>query len=244
MKIVVLGDSISEGIGSQKMNYIYKLGELSHARIINNARTGTMIDYGVSLIKKVLKETPDYAIIMYGSVDAQIRPNLDKPGSKLKKIIPKRYLGKGMLDERAFYSKKIYRIIPDRIDNIIRKVLKKLVVLISGTTQWKDIETFEKEYTYLIQCLVEKKINCILVSTMYIDDKLFLNSSTEYMKYNTIIKKISKNYGCAYLDLFNLQKANVLKKGWDELYSKDHFHPNKYGYDYIATELFKVLKGK
>lgn len=242
MKCVVLGDSISEGIGKKKINYVNDLQKETNYEFINLAKTGTTIVYANNLINEIINYGPDIAIIMYGSVDAQIRPNIDKNKYNIKKFIPNRYLQKGMLDERAFYSKKIYRIIPDKIDNFIRKILKKIVVLTQGTIQLVPINQFTNIYTNFIKTLKKKNIKPILISTVFIDDKYFLNSSIEYEKYNNVIKKIAAKEKCIFIDLYNELKNSKEIHGWDMYFSKDHFHPNERGYKFIADNISKKCK--
>lgn len=243
MKCIIIGDSISEGIGSKKMNYENMLLQYCPqlSKIHNLAKTGTTIDYAQNIIQKIIDNQPDIVIIMYGSVDAQIRPNLKRNRFGICDLIPKRYKIGGMLDPRAFYSKKWYRIPLDRLDNGIRFILKKIVLMTQGKIQLVNSLNFEKEYEHIVSLLTEKNIKIVAVSTMYIDDSYFLGSSFEYCKYNSIIENIAKEYGCAYVDLYNLTKIMTVQHGWDKLYSHDHFHPNALGYELIAKTIAKYI---
>lgn len=245
VKISIWGDSISEGIGKRKMNYCQALVEKmsSEVELFNFAKTGTTIDFAYQKFKEIQGEKFDIGIIMYGSVDAQIRPNLERNRYGICRLIPKRYKIGGMLSPRAFYSKKWYRYIPDRVDNIVRFFLNRLVLLTQGSTQWIPIEQFEMCYRKLVTEMMQtgtKKI--ILVSTVYIDDRFFLNSSCEYRKYNDVIKKIADEIGAKYVDVFSQLQKQVDTEGWNACYSHDHFHPNKCGYDLIATNLVRAIE--
>lgn len=243
--ISIWGDSISEGIGKKKMNYCQSLAENlnNEVEIYNFAKTGSTIDFAYEKFKEVEEKNFDIGIIMYGSVDAQIRPNLERNRYGVCRIIPNRYKIGGMLSPRAFYSQKWYRYIPDRMDNIVRFILNKLVLLTQGKIQWVSIEKFELYYRKLISEMRQAGIKkLILVSTLYIDDKFFLNSSHEYEKYNHVIKKIADETGAKYIDVFSKFKEIVSTKGWGVCYSYDHFHPNKEGYDLIAVALARTIK--
>ena len=104
IKIVLLGDSITQGIGSRKINYEDMLIKYLHTQgikseIVNLALTGTTIEYALSLMPKIEEENPDYIIIMYGSVDLQVRPNMDTNKWGILSLTPKRYKNiKGMLN--------------------------------------------------------------------------------------------------------------------------------------------------
>ena len=75
--IIIVGDSISEGIGQKKINYeIFLKKAMNKYNIINMARTGTTIKYGNTISEEIIKLNPKYVIIFYGNVDAQIRANI------------------------------------------------------------------------------------------------------------------------------------------------------------------------
>lgn len=240
MKVVVLGDSISEGIGSKKVNYIPFCEEILGEEyfFINMAKTGSTINYPCDHLSEIINEKPDICVIMYGNVDAQIRANK----FKIEHRLPRRYRGGGMLDPRAFYSSKWYKRIMHYIDNAVRFVLKKWVIFRQGTIQFVDIDTFGERYEYLITNLLNNESIPLLVSTVYLDDSYFLGSSHEYEKYNQSIKNLSVKYCCQYVDLFEDQKNCVKIEGWNSLYSHDHFHPNQNGYEFIAKKISNAIK--
>ena len=240
-KIVILGDSISEGIGKKMINYeMFLKNDMTNYEFLNLAHTGTTIEYANQIYNQIIEKKPQYAIIFYGNVDAQKRANIWGKKSNIKKYIPQRYQHNGMLDPRPFYSKKWYRFLPDRIDNFIRFVLKKIVIHYEGIIQLVPIERFKKEYEILIKSLKKDNIKPIIISTIYLDDKYFLDSNIEYEKYNSILENLSKEYNCKYIDLFNKLKNEISSnKDFKVLYSYDHFHPNIDGYKYIANIIEK-----
>ena len=240
-KIVILGDSISEGIGKKMINYEMFLKEdMKNYEFINLAHTGTTIEYANQIYNQIIEKNPKYAIIFYGNVDAQKRANIWGEKTNIKKYIPERYKHNGMLDPRPFYSKKWYRFLPDRIDNFIRFILKKIVIHFEGIIQLLPIEKFKKEYELLIKNLKNDNITPIIISTIYLDDKYFLYSNIEYEKYNSFLKKLSKEYNCTYIDLYNKLKNKISScNDFKKLYSYDHFHPNIDGYKYISSVIEK-----
>ena len=242
MKYVLLGDSITEGIGSRRLNYVNQLANITanQHQFINLAKTGTTVKYFQFICKEIYSEKPDGLIIMYGSVDAQIRANVARNRFGICNLIPHRYKIGGMLEQRAFYSKKWYRIIPDCFDNLFRKVLKKVILLTQGSVQCIDISTFQNRYEGFISDL-PNLYHKILVSTVYIDDKYFLRSSAEYEKFNAVIRDISTRYNCKYVDLYFPLKKSVEQFGWEKYYSCDHFHPNVEGYKFIAELIGKYI---
>lgn len=207
----------------------------------NLAKTGTTIKYVNEILDEIVTIKPDIIVIMYGSVDAQIRANLWKNKYKICDFIPKRYHGGGMLEPRAVYSKKWYRYFPDRIDNINRCFIKKIVLATQGRIQWITDKDFSRIYSDTILSLREITQRIVLVSTVYIDDRYFLNSSQEYEKFNTIIEKLASDNKFEFVDIYSEMRNTVNAEGWDSIYLKDHFHPNKKGYQLIAKKISNAL---
>lgn len=231
IKIVLLGDSITEGIGSRKINYSNDLKNILeknniNAEIYNLAVTGTTVEYGLSIIQKIKALSPDYVIIMYGSVDVQVRPNMETNYWKILTLTPKRYKDvKGMLNPRPFSSKKFPRNILDALDNFYRWIWKKVVIKTQGTMQYLEINEFTKLYEELVNTLSVYKL--ILCSTIYLDEKIYgENTINNYIKTNEAIKKIAKTKNAGYVDVYNLIK-NVTANDWSNALLKDHFHPNE-----------------
>ena len=150
VRIVLLGDSITQGIGSKQINYTEMLEiELKKYGIIpeffNLALTGTTVEYAFSKIDQITIINPDYVVIMYGSVDLQIRPNMETNRFGILSITPKRYKEiKGMLNPRPFMSKKPRRYILECLDNIYRKIWRKVVLVTQGSMQYLTEKQFEK----------------------------------------------------------------------------------------------------
>ena len=80
IKIAVVGDSITQGIGSKKINYveIMKTDLGRNFSIKNYGLTGTTIKYAYEIIEEINEYNPDIVVLSYGNVDAQIRPNIKK----------------------------------------------------------------------------------------------------------------------------------------------------------------------
>ena len=144
--VYLLGDSITQGLGSKKVNFA---GELAHLlgdayEIVNLAYTGTTIDYALKLLdegKIVPRERESVCVILYGNVDAQIRPSHT---GKLFPHLPKRFQGGGMLMPRPFYSHSWLKRAGQQIDNVARKLLVFLIKAVDGTEQWVSLESFSE----------------------------------------------------------------------------------------------------
>lgn len=231
-KVYIFGDSISEGIGSKKYSYCSIMQKkLEQYEIINCAKTGTTLKYMEEVLKEYSFEEEDIVFIYYGSVDSIIRPNVynrDKTG--LLKIIPKRYFDNGMLDPRAFYSRKWSRKICEKIESFCRYKIKLLLMKKYGTYQRLELSDFKVIYTKILKKILLETKNVYLVTLGYIDEKFFPGSQNQFEIYNEVIRYLAKENNCHIVEL----SKEVKKYSVELIYSKDHFHPHYAGYQIIG----------
>lgn len=239
-KVVLLGDSITQGLGSKKINFTQELQEqLGNGYLIDNmAFTGTTIHYAEKILPEVMEKHPEYVVIVYGNVDAQIRPCRT---GHIFSHLPKRFQGSGMLMPRPFYSNTWYKRIGQKIENMLRKICSKLIYAVDGTEQWVPLGEFQEAYQNLVKELKKCKIKPIVCSTVYIDETIFPGSLTQYKLFNSKIEDISNVEKIPYLDLFSPLKDAVDDAGWNSVYCFDHFHPNGGGYGVIASLIAELV---
>lgn len=235
MRIAVLGDSITEGIGRKKVNYCSNLErQLNNSVVKNFGFTGSTIRYTLKIQEEVLRFNPDVLIVFYGNVDALPRVNSN---SKIYKLLPKRYKALGMMDPRALYSSKKAKRAIQKIDSAFRYRLKKVLLKTTGSIQWVNIVDFEDIYTEFLLCFKDTDTKIILLSTVPMYEKYFPKANEEYIKYNNIIHKLAKEMGGQYIDLYN-ELQNYSK---EEIYLSDYFHPNAYGYEVISKLIVRCI---
>jgi lysophospholipase L1-like esterase len=238
MKVVIYGDSISEGIGARKNNYCNQLKSLllekyPSVEVKNFAHTGTTIIYLRELLENSCN-TADAVIIAYGNVDAMLRPNTNhKPN--YYKLLPKRYKQNGMLNPRPYYSKKWYKNFFQHCDSLFRCTLNKLLLKLQGKTTWVSEKEFYEVYKQCVQKI--RKSVCskvVLLSTVRVNEHFFPGTNERYEVFNKIIKNIAEEEECSYVDLYN----NLIK---EEYFYDDKFHPNVLGYEKIANLIINNL---
>ena len=241
MRIAIFGDSISEGIGSRKINYVSKLKEIlslnyDNIEIINYAHTGTTIKY-INNIKELWEnEYFDVCIIAYGNVDGMLRPNLNSL-LNLYSILPKRYKQNGMLNPRPYYSNTWYKSFFQHLDSFFRWHLNAFLLKLQGSTTIISLKEFEETYIITLDMLSNISSNMILLSTVKVSDRFFPKTNLSFVEFNRKIKSIAKLYEDHYVNIYGL-----LDK-YD--YYDDFFHPNSMGYniiaDAIASEIRKIF---
>lgn len=240
-KVVLLGDSITQGLGSKKINFTEKLSELLGNDFIvrNMALTGTTILYARDIMSEIIAERPDYVVIVYGNVDAQIRPNQK---GRIFPYIPKRFQHNGMLMPRPFYSRTWWKQAGQKVDNFLRHLFSQLIYMVDGSEQWVSLREFVSVYKAVIMELKKSGCQVIACSTVYIDEKKFPGSLNEYDNFNRALSDLSVKEKIRYLDIYSPLKSNVLKLGWGKIYCYDHFHPNMGGYLIIAERIANMIK--
>lgn len=244
-KVYLLGDSITQGLGSKKVNFSGELSRLlgESYEVVNLAYTGTMVDYALGLLDEG-RVTPggtgDICVVLYGNVDAQIRPSRT---GRVFPHIPKRYQGGGMLMPRPFYSRSLMKCLGQHIDNLQRKLYAGLIKLMDGTEQWMPIEPFASHYAELLDRLLAMSIKVIPCSCVYIDGGLFPGTPEQYERYNRRIAELAGERALPCIDFYALFKEKVEAAGWDSCYNKDHFHPNGDGYRLMAEMIASKICG-
>lgn len=243
--VYLVGDSITQGLGSKRVNFTKELQDILGAsyEVINLAYTGTTISYANELIAKgAIVENNDNAeavcVILYGNVDAQIRPNSK---GRVYPWIPKRFRGGGMLMPRPFYSRNLCRRFGQVIDNLLRKLFAQLIIMVDGTEQWVSLDSFAEQYNHLISTLIDMNIFPIACSCVYIDDRLFAGSQQQYELFSEQIHSLAHEHRVPFIDFFSQFRAEVNEHGWDSVYNKDHFHPNGKGYHLMAGHIAQTI---
>ncbi len=248
MKILILGDSISKGLGSKAINYEVRLKEnlesfFEPVEIINKSIISSTILDGIQCIKEIADKQIDVAIVMYGSVEAENRPNIMNNYYNLVSICPRRIKGSinkpGNIFPRPFYSQNLFKRVVQSLENLTRKFWRFVLGKTQGVAVAMDINAFSYNYESALNFLKKRGIKTICCSCMFCDDTIYFKSNDNYEKYNNVIKNLATQKGFAYYDMFERFKVLVKDKGWSFFY-KDRFHPNQSGYEIIGDDLANI----
>lgn len=117
-------------------------------------------------------------IVLYGNVDAQIRPSQT---GRVFSLLPKRFQGSGMLMPRPFYSRALVKRVGQHIDNAARRLFSALIKAVDGTEHWVSLDSFDKQYGELLERLETMDIEPIVCSCVYIDEHLFPETPAQYL---------------------------------------------------------------
>lgn len=111
---------------------------------------------------------------------------------------------------------------------------------------WKDRESFKKEYIDLLNTYISDndslKVYLCTVSKVYYDDESQTSGPSTFdiqgdkvEIINDVIKEVAAEYGCNYIDIYSLTKEHP---EW----FKDNIHPDADGAKAIAEEMYKNIK--
>lgn len=204
--VVLLGDNITQGLGSKKINFTQELQDrLGPCFCVQNlALTGTTIYYPLEIVDESWFPHGGVCVILYGNVDAQIRPNRE---GKIFPKIPKRFQKSGMLMPRPFYSHSPVKKAVQHGENALRRFFSHLIIRVDGTEQWVNAEDFDDAYRELIGRLREKGFEIFCCSTVFIDEKFFKGTLKQYVIFNGLIQDAAREGGGVHRSLRTLARG-------------------------------------
>lgn len=244
-KIAILGDSISEGLGTKKYNFIHSMdshlvskfqNENISIKIKNFARTGTTISYTREIRKDLSNFAPDAILILYGNVEAIIRPNIYKK-TVASVILPKRYRKMFMLDPRPFYSHKKWKSALQHLDTFYRWIMRTIISKVNGMYRLMEPNEFYEEYLAFVKYATEISHTVFCVSNVRIDDRCFPKTSKSLEEFRNVIKAVVKESKVEYIPLNEWQE----KYEWRTIYGDDHYHPNLNGYNLMGEYFANIV---
>lgn len=240
MRIAVLGDSISAGLGVRGFSYGDRLKErldLKSQRPVtvhNLAGSAMQISESLTKLPEVVRLRPDWVILAHGITEAIVRPT-----ESALRYVPARWRKAGWMDPRPYYSKRLRRVIVQRIESSIRWRVKVFLIRRGGGITWKTIEEFEDLMIRAIEkLLTETECRIVLLSHCGIDERYYPDSSGSLNRYQTVVERIYDKYRSGgrvhYCDV-----SGVCDR-WND-YFEDHFHPNASGHEKMAKQLYDTL---
>ncbi len=238
-KLLIIGDSISAGLGSKKINFTNELqnflDQTNLQVIVKNKSVSGLTILDINNLE-IINEKPNILFLMIGNVDLQKRPSRDNFIYKF--LLPNYFKSEGMLSPRPYYSKSLAKKLLNIIDNIIRSFYRNLIYLFFKKYQKVDFLFFIKEYERLLMNIKRflPKTDVYIFSTIYLSDKFFPGTLDNYLNANDFLKKQAYTFNFYFIDIFNFFKP--LEKSF---YAHDLFHPSTKGYRLLAFFIFRIL---
>lgn len=169
-------------------------------------------------------------IIAHGSNEAMCRP----VPSALR-FMPRRWRRAGWMDPRPYFSEKLKRGVPQRVESSIRWRVKVLLIRLFGYVRWSDRNEFEDDLNALVDAASDDSTTVILMTAIVPDSRYFPHADTSFPVYNEVIRDVAKKRGAVCCDVVGHLEE------WDDFLA-DHFHPNARGHEAIAALLETVVQ--
>jgi lysophospholipase L1-like esterase len=241
MKIVVVGDSIAEGLGVKGRSYADLLGprlreKVGRSIVITNlARTGIQITDTMRLTERIIEDQPDVIVIAHGVTEAIVRPT-----QRAMRYVPKRWHRKGWLDPRPYFSKRWHKRLYQQIESAIRWRLKVFLIKAFGGETWLSPQDYRASLKKFMETLLERTPAIVIVLTPpYIDEKFFPGSIASLRCYQNQTEEIMTTISASGRAV--LCNVTDCLEQWEDFFA-DHFHPNASGHEKISQEICAILE--
>jgi lysophospholipase L1-like esterase len=241
MKIVVIGDSIAQGLGVPGQSFgvilAHKLAsQLGRpVRFINMADNARQITVSRKLLPELISLNPELIIIAHGTTESLLRP----PDAALR-YVPVRWRRPGWLDPRPYYSRKLLRRIGQKLESAIRWRVKLLLMRSFGGEPWMAPERFESELSDYVRILLNSTTaRIVLLSPYGIDASFFPGSPERLEQCKETIARIPWKF--KNKDRLHFVDVSQVCRRWED-YLEDRFHPNEFGHERIADRLFESIR--
>lgn len=241
LNIVVLGDSIAEGLGVKGRSYPDLIceeisGLIQDKVVLNNfAHTAFQISDSLALLPIVLETNPNIIIIAHGITEAIVRPT---PYSL--RLVPSRWRQVGWLDPRPFFSQRKIKRLYHLTESSLRWRIKIGLIRGFGGCTWTPNAKFEEQLLETIGIFLHRTSAIVILLTQCgIDERYFPDSSNSLLQYQHTVEKavaILSDTGRV-----SICDVSMSLHRWKDFFA-DHFHPNATGHEKIAQAICNILK--
>jgi hypothetical protein len=249
---VFLGDSLTEGVGSERISHVAELakqlraseirlrnrdaleGEVkSHIdglRLWNFAREGKTIESDFEWLPLIGTLQPELVVIFRGSLESIIRPAMVSDAG-WPWWVPRSWRNYSAMDPRCYFSTTWWRKAKQTsVDALKQRVRLKLLKTRPGKSLM-DLDTLASYHTKLIKQLRSLATRILVLGLLPVDEHRFPGSAQHFRSVTARLKQIAETEGVEFLDW-----ASQLND--DTLFYRDGFHPNEAG----AGALAKILR--
>lgn len=239
VRILIIGDSIAEGLGVQGSSYgdqlCAQLGEGgSEITLLNLSHTGYQISDSYKLLPVAFEFSPHFVVVAHGITEALVRPRREA-----MRFVPPRWRQKGWLDPRPYYSRRLLKRLPQQIESAVRWRWKRCLIHLFGGETWTSPPDFKETVNGFIQAMLDQtSAQLILLTQCGLDEKFYPGSPASLREYQTIVKQIALSYRPT--SRVHICDVSQQLDRWGDFFV-DHFHPNLAGHRKIANALFNLI---
>jgi lysophospholipase L1-like esterase len=251
---VFLGDSLTEGVGSNRISHVAELAKQlgaseirsrdKHAlkgaaksnsaglRFWNFACEGKTIESDFEWLPLIGTLQPELVVIFRGSLESIIRPAM-VADANWPWWVPPSWRNYSAMDPRCYFSTTWWRKAKQTsVDAIKQSVRLKLLHARPGKPLI-DLDTFAAYQAKLIQQLRQFGTRVLVLGLLPVDGNCFPGSSDQFKAVNTRLQQIAETEGVEFFDWASELNGSAL-------FYRDGFHPNEAG----AVALAKILRAQ
>lgn len=249
---VFLGDSLTEGVGSNRISHVAELAKQLRAteirsrdkhalkgqvnsskaglRIWNLACEGKTVESDFEWLPLIGDLRPELVVIFRGSLESIIRPAMvsdaDWPW-----WVPRSWRNYSAMDPRCYFSATWWRKAKQRSVDALKQSARLKLLQARPGKPLIDLNTFASYQTKLIHELRSLGTRVLVLGLLPVDRDRFPGSAEQFKSVNARLQQIAAAEGVEFFDW-----ASQLNG--DAIFYRDGFHPNEAG----AVALANILR--
>jgi lysophospholipase L1-like esterase len=253
---VFLGDSLTEGVGSNRISHVAELAKQLHAteirsrdkhalkghvksnnaglRLWNLACEGKTIESDFEWLPLIGDLRPELVVIFRGSLESIIRPAMvsdaDWPW-----WVPGSWRNYSAMDPRCYFSATWWRKAKQRSVDALKQSARLKLLQARPGKPLIDLDTFAAYQTKLIRQLRSFGSRVLVLGLLPVNGDRFPGSVEQFKSVNARLQQIAEAEGVEFFDW-----ASQLNGG--AIFYRDGFHPNEAGAVALASILRERLE--
>jgi len=225
----VFGGSTAAGFGVGGHRFTQLVAARLELEELNLAGTGALLDHTVTVTDGAAD--CEVVIAMHGMGEALVRP----PQRALR-LMPRRWRRRGWMDPRAYYSSRLQKRIPQRIESAVRWRVKVALIRLTGGEQLMPRDEFAALHARFLDSLRHQGVpTIVVVGSPLVDERYFPHSLANGIEYEQIAREQAEAAGAIFVS-----SATTLDR-WDD-YFLDHLHPTAAGHARLAERVLEALE--
>lgn len=227
-RLLLLGDSVANGLGVRDRRYGKLIASRLGLDLIDLSHTGWTVADSLDALNRLLPDArADVALVAHGVTEAILRPT-----PRALKYLPSRWRRRGWMDPRPYYSRKLRKRLPEKIESAVRWRIKAFIL--HNTKESHRLMSrgdYADGVVALVQLLKDRGARVIVVGPPAIDSRYFPRSQEAQNEYRQELV----GRGLSPIDIAT--RLNC----WED-YFLDHFHPNESGHEKMADLLTPMVE--
>ncbi len=228
MKLTIFGGSTAAGLGVKDRSFAALVASELGLEFQNLAGSSAQITDSLAIVDRAAGSK--VVLVMHGSGEALVRPS-----ERSLRRMPRRWRRRGWMDPRAYYSSKLHKRVPQRIESAVRWRVKVFLIRRTGGECILGLDGYRaatREFVRRLRALGVEQI--VFVGSAALDPRYFPLSPERIAAYDRETKLIAREHGAVFAEV-----ADVCDR-WDD-YFLDHLHPRQSGHEKLARSILEQM---